>query len=207
MSEDSRNNTDIPGNDFRRSIRCLAHPHVLLDHSHNGIRVFKVTRSNHCHVFRPVPPLVEVKHFAGWDPLNDILFAYGQPLCILSTIDNQPLCTMLQKASNYAKVLWTVATLDNQPLCTKLHSVYIYRKTFCTPSAIDSPCLCAELQRVLSFWKVLCTCLAIENQPLCTKLRSVGCWKALCPCVQCSGWSLVTSSRSAYHQQLESAAV
>lgn len=72
-----------PGNGFTRLVRSFALSHVLLDHSHNGILIFKITNSHHCHVLRPVPALVKSKDLAGWDALDDVLLASGKAFCIL----------------------------------------------------------------------------------------------------------------------------
>lgn len=63
---------------------------MLLDHRHNGIRIFEVTSGNNGHVFWAVPALVEAQHLAGWNPLYNVLLAYGQTLCVLSGSHNQP---------------------------------------------------------------------------------------------------------------------
>ena len=85
-----------PWNGLCRSVRGSAFAHVLLDHGHNSIRVVKIARSHHSHVLRPVPALVEGKHLAGGDALDDVLFAYRQALCILPGSGNQPQCIARQ---------------------------------------------------------------------------------------------------------------
>lgn len=72
-----------PGNGFSILARNFALVHVLLDHCHDSIGVFKVTGSNHRHVLRPVPALVKSKDLAGWDALDDVLLASGKAFCVL----------------------------------------------------------------------------------------------------------------------------
>lgn len=74
-------------------VRGFALAHVLLDHCHNGIRVFKMASSNQCHILRSVPALVKGKHLAGRDALDDVFLTYGEALCILPESNNQLHCS------------------------------------------------------------------------------------------------------------------